>query len=241
MNYIAILAAGKGVRMKSYLPKVLHRVSGKEMILWVIDSVKKLGKIFVIVGHKKELVLKILPENAIPVIQKKQLGTGHAVLQLEKYLCNKRGNLLVLCGDVPLIRKKTIRNLIEKHKKNKNHITVLATYVPEPKGYGRIIEKKGELLKIIEEKNASPEVRKIKKINAGIYVFKINGLFKLLKKIKLNPVKKEYYLTDIIEIAKKENKKVGVYSIKNYQEVLGVNTREELKKVEGILKKRRKN
>jgi len=224
--------------MRSSIPKVLHKLDGKELILHVLDKVKGLGEIFVILGYKRRLVERVLPSWINTVYQRKQLGTAHAVLKLEKYLKGRRGKLIVLCGDVPLIKRKTIIKMVKTHEKNKNYITVLITKIENPCGYGKIVEKKGEILKIVEEKSATPEEKRIKKINAGIYVFEIENLFDFLKKIKKNPLKGEYYLTDVIEIAKRNNKKVGCFMVKDWKEVVGINTREDLQRVERFLKRR---
>ena len=224
--------------MRSTIPKVLHKLNGKELILHVLDKVKGIGEVFVVLGYKKKMVEKIIPSWVRTVYQRRQLGTAHAVLKLEKYLKGKKGELIVLCGDVPLIKRETIIDMLKEHRKNKNYITVLITKIKNPEGYGRIIERNGEILRIVEEKSATPEEKRIKKINAGIYVFEIENLFDFLKKIKKNPLKGEYYLTDIIEIAKKNNKKVGCFEVGDWREVVGINTREELERVEKFLKRR---
>ena len=218
--------------MKSPFPKVLHLLRGKPLLQHVLEATEGLGRRFVIVGHMKEEIEKILPPGTESVWQKEQLGSGHALLQTESSIAVSRGPLLVLCGDVPFIRKATLTSLLAVHMKNNPFATLLTCRVRNPRGYGRIVEIDGKVTGIREEKDASEEEKKIPKINTGIYAFRIEGLFDYLRKIPRNPLKGEYYLTDVIEIAMKKGEKIGEFLLKDEKEILGVNTKEELEAME---------
>jgi bifunctional UDP-N-acetylglucosamine pyrophosphorylase/glucosamine-1-phosphate N-acetyltransferase len=238
-QYAVILAAGKGTRMKSNLPKALHLISGQPMVVYVLEALSplKIGEVYVVVGHRAELVKKSINHQKLKFVeQKEQLGTGHALLQTKKYLANKKGDVLVLSGDTPLITPATLRALLETHKESNAAATVLTAVMPDPVGYGRIIRgSKGTIIKIVEEKDASFEEKKIKEVNTGTYCFNITELFDALKALRTDNSQKEYYLTDVIEIMKE--KKLPVYACQapDYQETQGVNTREDLAKVTKII------
>ena len=235
-----ILAAGEGTRFKSDTPKVLHRVLGKTMLERVFDTVRDLAdKTIVVVGHKAGAVRESIPDKSVVFVeQKKQLGSGDAVKQAETALKNFTGDVVVLCGDTPLLRKETIKELVAFHKKNAAVCTVLTCDVGNPFGYGRIVRCGGNVSGIVEEKDASDEIKKIKEINTGTYVFSSRELFGALKKVKSNNAKKEYYLTDVISILNSEGKKVSAYKTcwQNYG--MGINNRCELAVAEGIARKR---
>lgn len=228
-----ILAAGKGTRMESDLPKVLHKVAGKEMVLHVIDAMKNAGikDIYVIVGYKSELVTKILPSDVKVVMQKEQLGTGHAVSMAKKYLDKKEGNTIIVSGDTPLISYATIK----KAMKFKADGTVLTMELDDPKSYGRIVKSKDGIKKIIEFKDANEFEKSIKEVNTGIYVFNNKELFKYINKISNKNNQNEYYLTDIVELFIKNKLSVKTLDI-NPSEALGVNNKEDLMEVERIMK-----
>jgi len=236
---VIILAAGKGVRMNSDLPKVFHKILGVPMLSYVLKTVSKLSpaRTFVVVGHQRELIMdyyKDWPVNF--VIQEKQLGTGHAVLQVEPYLRDFSGTILVLAGDVPLISERTLRELIEFHQRNHAAVTDLTAELEEPGSYGRVVRKEnGEIIKIVEKKDASPEELKIKEINTGTFCFDKEALFAALKEVRAENAQGEYYLTDTVEILKAKGFPVFAYRTENSLEVLGVNTQEELMSVEKIL------
>jgi bifunctional UDP-N-acetylglucosamine pyrophosphorylase / glucosamine-1-phosphate N-acetyltransferase len=233
MNKLAvvILAAGEGTRMKSSRPKILHELAGKPLILWVLEQANKINpsKLLMVVGHKREVIQKELAaEKLVFVRQDKQLGSGHALKQAQKYLKNFRGDVIVICGDTPLLKAATLKELYKAHKKHGNAVTVLTANVENPYGYGRIFRIRGSVSKIVEEKDATPEQKRISEINSGVYCFSSPRIWKVLEKIKRLNKKKEYYLTDAIEILARLGNKAGTYSNVKPIEILGVNTRAEL-------------
>lgn len=237
--YSIVLAAGKGTRMKSKLPKVLHKIGGKPMVGHVVELMQGFNcdKIIVVVGHGAEQVEEYLGDSALYVEQEQQLGTGHAVLQTESMIGKEQGITIVLTGDTPLLTEDTIEALINEHSSNNNSATILTTEIDQPTGYGRIIRnEKLEVTKIVEEKDASEEIRKIKEINSGIYCFDNQKLFKALKKLKPANAQGEYYLTDVIEIMRSEGDRIGAYKTLNANETIGINDRITLEYAESILK-----
>ncbi|NHZ85796.1 MAG: NTP transferase domain-containing protein [Planctomycetia bacterium] len=236
-----ILAAGKGKRMKSDLPKVLHIVDDKPMLIHVIDLARQFNseRIINILGHKKDLVVEaIKSENVEYVIQEPQLGTGHAVQQTYPLLKDFDGDILVLSGDVPLLRKSTIENMLKIHREADNGATVLTAIFDNPDGYGRVIRKNDNTLdKIIEEKDCNNEQRKIKEINAGIYIFKSKELFPALNKIKNDNKQNEYYLPDALKYIAKSGKSIALHITNEPIEISGVNTVEQLRELNLIYKK----
>lgn len=236
-----ILAAGKGTRMKSELPKVIHEVNGIPMISKIIKvlEVLKPEENILILGHKKEEVLKVVGENADYVVQTEQLGTGHAVLQAKDKLKDYDGDVMVLCGDTPLLREETLEELYKFHKDSNSVTTILTSIYDNPFGYGRIV-KENELVKaIVEEKEADAETKKIKEVNAGVYCFKGKELFEALSKITNNNEKGEYYLTDVIGIQVEEGKQVQSYVLNDNIEILGVNSKIELAQASKVLRDRK--
>ena len=233
---IIVLAAGKGTRMKSDLPKVLHKIKNKSMIEHVILNAKNLNpnQIVVVVGYKNEMVEKHLEnENLTFAIQKEQNGTAHAVMQCHDSLKNFEGQTLILSGDVPLIKSITLKQLYEKHLKNGAQATVLSAKVQNPFGYGRIIrDSKNEFKAIVEEKDTTDIQKKLNEINGGIYIFDNQILFENINKVKNDNNQSEYYLPDILEIFIKQNHKVLVHQIDNQNEIKGANTEEQLSDLE---------
>lgn len=236
-----IMAAGKGTRMKSNLPKVLHIVDDKPMLIHVIDLARQLNseRIINILGHKKDLVIEaIASENVEYVIQEPQLGTGHAVQQTESLLKDFDGDVLVLSGDVPLLRKSTIDKMLKIHREADNGATVLTAIFENPHGYGRVIRKKNDTLDyIIEEKDCNDKQRKIKEINAGIYIFKSKELFPALNKIKNDNKQNEYYLPDTLKYIAKAGQSIALHITSEPIEISGVNTVEQLRELNLIFKK----
>lgn len=235
-----ILAAGKGTRMKSSIPKVLHKVANKTMLDHVIDSLESVdcNKSMVVIGHKKEMVKKEVNRKVNYVIQDKQLGTGHAVMMCKDQLPDN-GDVLIVYGDTPLLTSKTLKKFVKSHKDNGNVISVLSAKVDNPFGYGRIIkDSKGSLVKIVEQKDASNKEKRVNEINSGIYCIKANDLKEGLKSLDNNNSQNEYYLTDLVSILKSQNKKVSSYIIDDNKEIKGVNTRKDLFDVQKIFTKK---
>ncbi len=236
-----VLAAGKGTRMKSILPKVLHKVNGISMISKVLKILKKAGieENILILGHKKELVLSEIGEKEY-VEQKEQLGTGHAIIQAKEKLKDFDGTILVVCGDTPLLREESIKKLYTQHKKNNSAVTIMTAEFENPFGYGRIVkDEEGKVKAIVEEKEANEEIKEIKEVNTGVYCFDSKKLFKSLEEIKNDNENGEYYLTDVIKILKDKNELVESLKIKENKEVLGVNSRVHLSQATSILRERK--
>ena len=240
-NYDVILAAGKGTRMKSDLPKVLHKVAGISMLEHVFRSVSAIEpeKTVTVIGHKAELVEQVLAGQTEFVRQTEQLGTGHAVMMAEPVLENLTGQTLVIAGDTPLITGESLKNLIDFHINHKNVATILTAEADNPFGYGRIVRNQhGEVLKIVEQKDASDFEQQIKEINTGTYVFDNARLFEALKNINTNNAQGEYYITDVIGIFRENGEKVGAYTLKDFDESLGVNDRVALATAESVMRRR---
>jgi UDP-N-acetylglucosamine pyrophosphorylase len=236
-----ILAAGLGKRMNSDLPKVLHKVNGKPMVEYSIELSHRLhsDRTILIVGYKKELVVDATKSFDVEfVIQEPQNGTGHAVMVCDEALIGFDGDVLVLYGDVPLLKDETMSQMIEMHRATEAVGTVLTARLDNPFNYGRIIrDDKGLVTRIVEEKDATEEERKVNEINSGIYVFRKRDLFDALEKINPSSVTGELYLTDVFEVFADEGKKVCAFVADNPNEILGVNNPDQLKAVEEVLVK----
>ena len=239
---IVILAAGKGKRMGSDLPKVLAPLKGKHMIKHVIESITKIhnDKPYAIIGHQAELVQSELGDLCFYILQKEQLGTGHAI-SCAKGDCGDADDVVVLSGDQPFIKAETIKNLIEKHLESKAMITFTTTVLPDFEdwrkafiGFGRILRKDREVKGIREFKDATEEEKKNAEVNAGCYIFNANWLWKNLEKIKNENAQKEYYLTDLFKIAAENSDKIETITIEPH-EALGANTKEELEILENFV------
>ena len=236
-----ILAAGMGTRMKSKMPKVLHTVCGKPLSKWVIDASKAAGadKVCAVVGHKAETVKEVLGDVCEFALQAEQKGTGHAVMQAIDVIKNSKGEVVILNGDTPLITAETINKAIEYHKNNGNQATVITAILDDATGYGRIVrDNDGSVLKIVEQKDASEEEKKINEVNSGMYVFDAQSLVYALDKITPNNAQGEYYLTDTLEILLSAGKKIGGYAISDNDEIRGINDRVQLNEAENIMQKR---
>lgn len=236
-----ILAAGMGTRMKSKMPKVLHKVCGKPLSKWVINASKAAGadKVCAVVGHKAETVKEVLGDVCEFALQAEQKGTGHAVMQAIDVIKNSKGEVVILNGDTPLITAETINKAIEYHKNNGNQATVITAILDDATGYGRIVrDNDGSVLKIVEQKDASEEEKKINEVNSGMYVFDAQSLVYALDKITPNNAQGEYYLTDTLEILLSAGKKIGGYAISDNDEIRGINDRVQLNEAEKIMQKR---
>ncbi|NQU95290.1 MAG: NTP transferase domain-containing protein [Candidatus Omnitrophica bacterium] len=235
-----ILAAGRGTRMKSELPKVLHRVNSKPLLGFVIDALEGAGikKKILVVGYRGKDVRKQFPGIAART-QAKLLGSGDAVKKASGLLSKFKGDILVIYGDTPFIDKDAIKKLIKKHKKSKSSCTLLAATVEKSSGYGRIFRNEtGDVVKIIEEKDASFHEKAIDEINVGCYCFNKKDLFSCLGRLKINAEKGEYYLTDIVEMLTKKGKKVTSVVCEDPTVALGVNSRLDLAEAGNIMKEK---
>ena len=236
-----VMAAGKGTRMKSKNSKLVQKIYGKEIVKRAVDNAKKAGvnNIVAVVGYKKEEVMQVLGEEVTYAYQEEMLGTGHAVMQAASYLEGKRGKVLILNGDVPLIRPETLNRLVNKSIENKEYATLLTAIYDNPQGYGRIVrDEGGNIEAIVEEKDTTEAQKAIQEINAGIYCFDIEELLKALKEIKPNNAQGEYYLTDVIEIMNAKGLRTGAVIVEDNTEILGVNDRVQLEMLTKVLQMR---
>ncbi|MCF6411923.1 bifunctional UDP-N-acetylglucosamine diphosphorylase/glucosamine-1-phosphate N-acetyltransferase GlmU [Pseudalkalibacillus salsuginis] len=238
-RYAVVLAAGQGTRMKSRLYKVLHPVAGKPMVQHVVDQIKKVGveKIVTVIGHGAEKVKSQLGEEVEYALQEEQLGTGHAVIQTEQQLGGLEGTTLVVCGDTPLISSETMEALLEHHEKENAKVTLLTAHADDPAGYGRVIRNEdGTVAKVVEHKDASVDELAVQEINTGTYCFDNHTLFEALKQVNNDNVQGEYYLPDVIEIAKNKSEIVAAYQTPSFDETIGVNDRVALSEAERLMK-----
>jgi bifunctional UDP-N-acetylglucosamine pyrophosphorylase/glucosamine-1-phosphate N-acetyltransferase len=238
--HIVILAAGKGTRMKSALPKVLHRAGDRSLVDHVLRTAASVSpaSIVVVVGHQADQVKESL-RNRLGLsfaVQDPQLGTGHALLQAEPLLRDATGTLVLLSGDVPLLRADTLASLLRRHEKRQAAATILTAVVPSPDGYGRILREGGQIEAIVEHKDASPAEREIREINSGIYAFDIPPLFPALREIGSSNAQGEYYLPDLVRIYRRRGLTVETVRVDDPREILGVNSRRELADVAAILR-----
>ena len=235
-TFAIILAAGKGTRMHTDLPKCACPFCGKAMVEYIVDECRKseIADVIVVVGYKKEGIIDVLKDRVKYANQEEQLGTGHAVLCCEELLKDQSGLCLIFPGDMPLIDEKIIRGLIETHKKEKNDLTVVTTIMDDPTGYGRIYRENGYIKKIVEHKDATEEQKQIREINSALYCVDLKMLFEALHHIKNHNASKEYYLTDIVEIFGNEHKKVDSYLVENHDKLVGINDLEALRKAEEL-------
>ena len=227
-----ILAAGQGKRMQSDLPKVLHDVGGRPMVVHVIDAVRAIGAhpVIVITGYQAGRVEAACAGTGVEFArQHEQLGTGHAVMQAGSRLASHPGTIIVLNGDVPGLRPATIRRFVEYHDAQRAAATVLTAELADASGYGRIVrDAAGRLLRIVEHKDASEEERAIREINSGLFCFAAAELFPALQRVTRRNAQNEYYLTDVIGLLASEGKPVAAWRIEDAREVAGVNNPDEL-------------
>ncbi|MEE8484481.1 MAG: sugar phosphate nucleotidyltransferase [Nitrospinota bacterium] len=232
---VVILAAGKGKRMKSDRPKVLQLLEGKPLVKYVIDTANlcEPSRIVVIVGFGGDDVKKALSEENVSfAVQEEQLGTAHAVMRAEQKLESFEGDVMILSGDVPMVRAETLRNLMKLARETKSRMVFLSMEVEDPSGYGRVIRSQsGNVAKIVEERDALPEQKAVKEINGGIYLFDKKLLFELLPAIRSENEQKEYYLTDAVKMAIEKGEDVRALKLSDPLELRGVNRPEELEEL----------
>lgn len=238
MVVVAILAAGRGTRMKSHLPKVLHHLGGRSLVQRVLDSVEPLlpSRRMVIVGYQGETVKTAIKSPILEFVeQTEQMGTGHAIQQLLPHLQGYTGDLLVLNGDVPLLRTQTLKQLLQTHQEHNNAATILTSHIPEPQGYGRVFCNSENIVQqIVEHKDCTAAQRQNRRINAGVYCFNWPKLEKVLPHLQANNAQKEYYLTDAVT----QVGQVMAVDVEDYQEILGINDRLQLATAYEILQGR---
>ncbi len=243
---IIILAAGMGTRMKSNKAKVLHEIQGKPMILYVVETSRKVAgdNVIVVIGNQAETVRSVVSESAelIFAYQEKQLGTAHAVLCALPKIPQGCDHVIVLCGDVPLIQADTINELVEEHLDAGRDVSLLAVEMENPFGYGRVlVDGRKQLLAIIEESDATETQKKIKLINSGIYCIDKAFLTQALPDIQPNNAQGELYLTDIISIGYRQKRNMGIMTGTNCQQILGINTCQDLEAVDAVMQIRQWN
>ena len=238
--YSIILAAGEGKRMKSNIAKPLQQAAGKALVEWVLDTAEETGsdENIVVIGHKAEDVKAYLGDRAKYAYQYEQLGTGHAVMQGIESIKDVDGTVMVLYGDSPLIEAETLKRVREDHSKKMRAATVITAIADEPYGYGRIVRENGEIVRIVEQKDASEDEQKITEVNSGMYFFDIQKLKESLSKITNDNSQGEYYITDVIEIMLSEGEKVGAY-VTDLEQTMGVNEKLQLSQVGKILNRRK--
>ena len=241
--HVVILAAGKGTRMKSTRPKVLHPVAGKPMVDYALAAAQSLAPrtTTVVVGHLKELLREGLARypHLSYVTQEPQLGTGHALLQTASVLERETGFVLLLSGDVPLLKGHTLAALVQKHAESKAALTVLTAVVEQPYGYGRIVRVKGRISRIVEERDASPAQRKIREINSGVYVFSLGPLFESLRGLATGNAQGEYYLTDLVSTYRRRRLGAEAVVVDDPNEIRGINSRSELAEASRIVRQKK--
>ncbi len=238
-----ILAAGEGTRMKSDIPKVLHTLGGRTLLDWVLRTAQAAGaeRRVVVLGYQGEAVAKTLPPGIKTVIQSRQLGSAHAVQTAKSALAKSSGEVLVLCGDAPLISSRTLRRLVREHRRLKARATVLTAKVKNPQGYGRIIrepECPARVARIVEEREASPQERQVREVNSGAYCFSLPLLWEVIARVDNRNRKGEHYLTDIVELMRRQGYPVAGVLASDAGEILGINRRQDLAQAAAVLNRR---
>jgi bifunctional UDP-N-acetylglucosamine pyrophosphorylase/glucosamine-1-phosphate N-acetyltransferase len=237
-----ILAAGKGVRMKSALPKVMHELAGKPLLSYVVKAVREAGihDIVVVVGAGRERIMDAFKDEGVRFAhQREQLGTAHAAQAGCSLLETSKGLVAILAGDVPLITPRTIRRAFAHHREEQAACTVITALLDDPTGYGRVVKgPDGAVLRIVEEKDASADEKNVKEVNSSNYIFALESLQEALPQVGRANKQQEYYLTDCVEILHGAGKKVSSLCVDNAQEILGINSKKELAAVERIYRRR---
>lgn len=237
-KYAIILAAGYGSRMNGDIPKGAIDFFGKTIIERIVEECEKnyFDEIIVVVGYKKEIIMKILKDKVTYIVQEEQLGTAHAVSCCQKYFEDKGGYCVIIPADIPLLDSRTLYKLMKVHCMTDSALTILSTFIRKENTYGRVYRVEGYLKKIIEFKDANCEEKKIQEVNSGIYCVSTNLLFEELENINNNNKSNEFYLTDLVELFEKKYK-VNCYLLMDYTKVMGVNTQEELEEAKQAYKK----
>src|SRR5262245_46514664 len=239
-THVVILAAGKGTRMKSAGPKVLHHVAGMPMIAHVLTTARSLApkSTAVVVGHGADAVRSGLTNrpDVTFVVQEPQLGTAHALLTTEPVLKDARGTLLLLYGDVPLLSAETLGDLLRQHQQTGAAATLITAILDDPYGYGRIVRSGEQIARIVEERDATADEREIREINSGIYAFALDGLFDAVRSIPAENVQREYYLTDLVGVYRRHGRAVATLTVSDPNEIMGINSRGELAAVSRIVR-----
>lgn len=237
-----ILAAGKGTRMRSSLPKVMHNLLGKPLLSWGLDVVQEMGisRVQVVIGHGKNMLIPYLKGRGVTtILQEEQNGTGHAVACCRKSLQEFSGDVLILCGDTPLLTASTLAAFLKLHRERRSDVSVLSAVADDPTGYGRIVRNDtGRFLSIVEEKDASSYVKEIHEINTGVYLVAVPLIFELLEHVRADNAQNEYYLTDIVGIGLASGLAVNAFCEASFEEAFGINSRLELSHAEDLLLKR---
>lgn len=241
-KYAIILAAGKGTRMHNELPKCAYPFLGKPMVSYIIDACKEseIDEIIVVVGYKKEIMIEVIDPMCKIAVQEEQLGTGHAVMAASDAVMPKEGLTLIFLGDMPLIDRELVKNLVNHHLSKENDLTVVTTIMEDAAKYGRIYRENGMIKKIVEYKDCTPQQLEIKEINSGLFCVDTKLLFEGLKEIKNVNAQNEYYLTDLVEILGKSHR-VDSYVLEDDFILTGINDIESLKKAEEKCLNRKKN
>lgn len=240
-----ILAAGQGTRMKSGLPKVLHTISDRPLISYIIEAVRncQIENIFVVLGHQIHSVKEYLPRDVKIIEQPELLGTGDAVKRVIEHNATLQGHLMVLCGDAPLIRPQTLKKLMAIHEQKELDCTLLTARLEDPTGYGRILrDKTGRIERVVEEKETSAGEQVIKEVNSGSYIFRVELLIEALQEIQPHPEHNgEYYLTDVISVFSKKGFKMDSVTCPEPEEIMGINSRRDLARAQSIIWQRNVN
>ncbi|WP_051302608.1 sugar phosphate nucleotidyltransferase [Salibacterium aidingense] len=240
-TFAVVLAAGKGTRMQSELPKVLHHVCGKPMVQHVIEQLQDMAveRILTVVGHKAEMIEKQLGSSSEYACQAEQLGTAHAVKMCQTKLEEEQGSTLILTGDTPLITEQTLRKCLDHHHRANAAATILTMVPEDPSGYGRIVrDKRGQVARIVEHKDAAEEQLQIQEVNSGIFCFDNTLLFQALEQVSTDNKQQEYYLPDVIEILKRMGETISAFPAEDTEECFGINDRTQLAQAEEICQRR---
>ncbi|MCS7173711.1 MAG: bifunctional UDP-N-acetylglucosamine diphosphorylase/glucosamine-1-phosphate N-acetyltransferase GlmU [Armatimonadetes bacterium] len=236
-----VLAAGQGKRMRSRLPKVLHPLCGRPMLLYVLEALRPVvqGPLVVVVGEEGTRVRTVLPDGVSVAVQDRPLGTGHAVACVLPYLESLEGPVIIAYGDTPLVRTATFQRLVERHIQEGNTATLVSARMLDPTGYGRVIRRPdGTLDRVVEEADATAEERAVSEVNTGLGCFEVGALREILPRLRAENAQGEYYLTDVFRLLREGGSRVGILQVREAEEVMGINTRKELAQAEAAMRRR---